>query len=141
MSRRHRKTDLKNAQTFPKICPVGNERVIHLSYLAPLLCLADELDIAIDRNISFLFDKMDCTKFSRRVVLEFGMHQNIRSVELNAQTITMHVQCNDASIQNHLVLLCKKLEDTLRYCRTAVAACSDFAVTQQTVQLVIDSAQ
>ena len=52
--RGHRRTDLLDEAAYPPRFEVEPGKAVCLPYLAALLCLADELDIAAGRNISFL---------------------------------------------------------------------------------------
>ena len=62
----HRKADLWNPAAYPMPCPVGKGRTVCLPYLAALLRLADELDIAFDRNFSFLYDPEHIDVYKRQ---------------------------------------------------------------------------
>lgn len=55
VARGHRKTDLWDIKEYPEEICLPNGNKIHLPYLAALIRLADELDIAADRNLQFLY--------------------------------------------------------------------------------------
>ena len=61
-----------------------------LPYLAALLCLADELDIAAERNHSFLYDmeKMPSARDRR----EFRKHMAIRRIELEPDRVVVYAR-------------------------------------------------
>ncbi|MEG1408177.1 MAG: hypothetical protein RSD23_09985, partial [Ruthenibacterium sp.] len=130
----HRKTELMHAEDYPATYLVENGSSVCLPYLAAILRLADELDVAADRNISFLYD-IDQIKDPIEH-MEHCKHQAILSVEIDRQTITLYTQSNESMIQRELMLIREKIEEKLRYCRMVAASRSEFVITQQTVRLV-----
>ncbi len=136
--RGHRKTDLMEEAEYPATWPVGEGRRVCLPYLAALLCLADELDVAQDRNISFMYDIDKVDNLISR--MEFQKHQAIHRVELGKDTILLHAQSDDPAVRSELMRLSEKLGDKLRYCRLVVRTRTDFAITQQRVGLRMNAA-
>lgn len=131
--RGHRKTDLMDEKGYPsELIPLEN-RLIHLPYLAALLCLADELDVAADRNIGFLYDIGKVTNPVSR--MEFLKHQAIKKVEIESEQIVVYAYSDDGDVRDGIICLVEKLDDKLRYCRTVSAMRSDFAIHQKKVVL------
>lgn len=129
----HRKTDLMNEENYPATYQVGEGRSICLPYLAAILRLSDELDIAGDRNISFIYD---IDKIKDPIGhLEHSKHQAVQRVEMDEHTITLHAQSDDFCVQRAVESLCKKVGETLCYCRMVVDARTKFVITQQDVRL------
>ena len=64
--------------------------------LAALLCLADELDIAAGRNVSFLYDvdRMPSPRDRR----EFRKHMAIHQVELEPEQVVIRAWTEDPEI-------------------------------------------
>lgn len=118
---------------YPPELEVLPGRVVHLPYLAAILCLADELDVAADRNISFLYDidRVD-NPISR---MEFRKHQAIRRVELEERRVVIHGETDDPELREGIVRLAEKLDEKLQSCRAVAAARTPFAITQETVCL------
>lgn len=135
--RGHRKTDLMDDTGYPAAYPVAEGRVVCLPYLAALLCLADELDVARDRNISFMYDmgKID-NPISR---MEFMKHHAIQSMELDEHMVTLHAQSDNPGVRNELMRLSEKLGDKLRYCGLVAATCTKFTISQKDVRLVMNA--
>lgn len=132
----HRKTDLMNEENYPAIYQVGEGRSICLPYLAAILRLADELDVATDRNISFLHD---INQIKNPIAyMEHSKHQAIRAVNLNEHTITLYARSDDAVIRSELMRIREKIEENLHYCRMVAEGRSAFVITQQTVRLVMN---
>ncbi|MEG2679903.1 MAG: hypothetical protein RR949_08160, partial [Oscillospiraceae bacterium] len=137
--RGHRKTDLMDHEAYSATFPVEEGRTVCLPYLSALLCLADELDVAVDRNISFLYDmdKID-NPISR---MEFAKHEAIRWVELEEHIVTLHAHSDDPAVRDELMRLSEKLGDKLSYCRLVAATCTQFVITQKNVRLVLNAAK
>lgn len=131
--RGHRNTDLMDEAGYPAELEVLSGRVVHLPYLAALLCLADELDVAADRNIGILYDVDKVDNLVSR--LEFQKHQAIRRVELEPERVVIHAHTGDPTIRDGIMKLADKLGDTLCCCRAVVAARTGFFIAQQSVYL------
>lgn len=134
--RGHRKTDLLDEKEYPSQFEVEEGKTVYLPYLAALLCLADELDISQDRNISFLYDieKMP----SERDRTEFHKHMAIYNVELANEKVIVRARTNDEKIRNGVVEVCDKLKEKLLYCRSVTSQKSPFTITQKDVELLFD---
>lgn len=107
-----------------------------LPYLAALLCLADELDIAAARNVSFLYDveKMPSPRDRR----EFRKHMAIRRVELEPERVVVCAWTEDPEIRAGVEEVTAKLRDKLLLCRTVAAERSSFVITQADVVLCME---
>lgn len=136
--RGHRKSDLLAQEEYPCYYPVTEERGVCLPYLAALLCLADELDVAAERNIGFLYDldKVD-NPVSR---LEFLKHQAISQVVLKPDRVVVYARSDDPVVRDGVIRLVEKLGDKLRYCRAVVSIRTRYAITQQNVFLEMNAA-
>lgn len=131
--RGHRKTDLMNQEEYSAKFEVEPGETVYLPYLAALLCLADELDVAADRNISFMFDveRMPSARDRR----EFHKHMAIRRVELLPERVVIHAWTEDPEIREGVKQLTAKLLDKLLMCRRVAAERSPFVITQSEVVL------
>ena len=129
----HRKADLWNPAAYPMPCPVGKGRTVCLPYLAALLRLADELDIAFDRNFSFLYDPEHMIHAKDR--FEFKKHKSIQRVEVLADRVAVTAATDDPEIDAGIRHTVDKLRDTLLYCRAVTAERTDFTIRQQDVEL------
>ena len=131
--RGHRKADLWDPAGYPCPLEVLPERAVCLPYLAALLRLADELDIAFDRNFSFLYDPEHMVHAKDR--FEFKKHRSIRRVELLADRVVVTAVADDAEIRVGIEETVEKLRKTLLYCREVTAARTDFVIHQSKVEL------
>ena len=138
VSRGHRKTDLLDEAGYPPQFEVEPGKPVHLPYLAALLCLADELDIAAGRNISFLYDVEHMP--SPRDRREFRKHMAIHRVDLEPERVVVHARTEDPEIRAGVRELCAKLLDKLLLCRRVAADRSPFVITQAGVVLDLEPA-
>lgn len=131
--RGHRKTDLMDQTGYPPQFEVEPGKAVSLPYLAALLCLADELDIAAERNVSFLYDveKMPSARDRR----EFRKHMAIRRVELEPEQVVVYAWTEDPEIRAGVKEVTDKLRDKLLMCRRVAAERSSFVITQADVVL------
>ena len=131
--RGHRKTDLLDRTGYPPQFEVEPGKTVSLPYLAALLCLSDELDIAAERNVSFLYDVENMP--SARDRLEFHKHMAIRRVELEPDRVVVHAWAEDPEIRTGVEEVAAKLLDKLLLCRRVAAERSSFVITQADVVL------
>ena len=131
--RGHRKTDLLDEAGYPPQFEVEPGKTVSLPYLAALLCLADELDIAAERNVSFLYDveRMPSPRDRR----EFRKHMAIRRVELEEERVVVHAWTEDPEIRAGVEEVTDKLREKLLLCRRVAAERSSFVITQADVVL------
>ena len=136
--RGHRRTDLLDEAAYPPRFEVEPGKAVCLPYLAALLCLADELDIAAGRNISFLYDveRMPSPRDRR----EFRKHMAIHRVDLEPERVVVHARTEDPEIRAGVRKLCAKLLDKLLLCRRVAAERSPFVITQAGVTLDLEPA-
>ncbi len=131
VSRGHRKTDLYDETEYPDLrTPDG---MIRTAYLAALLRLADELDVAADRNPEILFDTSTLTQ--QRDIDAFGTHESIREVEVTEEAIILYIRLKEARFEGLVRKLAKKIQSTLDYCREVTEQRSDLHITQKRVVL------
>ena len=131
--RGHRKTDLMDQREYPPQFEVEPGKTVSLPYLAALLCLADELDIAAERNVSFLYDVEHMP--SPRDRREFRKHMAIRRVELEEERVVVYAWAEDPDIRAGVEEVTDKLRDKLLMCRRVAAERSSFVIPQADVVL------
>jgi len=127
VSEGHRKIDIYNEDILPSTIVVPNGNVIHLPYLASLLRLADELDIAADRNIGIFCDEQD-TIFKM-------MHRSIKHLHISEDKFVLDVEADDPALFDDIYKEIKKLEETLILCADVTKKRSPFVITQKTLEI------
>ncbi|MGN0316313.1 MAG: hypothetical protein ACI4E1_00070 [Lachnospira sp.] len=133
VSRGHRKTDLYDEKEYPAEYKLPNGNTVCLPYLAALIRLADELDIAADRNLQFIYDinKID-NEISR---MEFKKHEAIRHLDINEDSFMMHVDASDADVYEGVKTLGGKLDSTLQYCIDVVDKRTPYEIQQKSITI------
>ncbi len=137
--RGHRKTDLLDEREYPPAFQVEPGKSVSLPYLAALICLADELDISADRNISFLYDVEHMP--SARDRREFHKHMAIRQVELTPELAIVHAWSDDPEIREGVRDVTDKLREKLLLCRRVASERSAFVITQTDVVLRMEKTE
>ncbi len=131
VSRGHRKTDLWDETEYPENFCTDKGVPICLPYLAALIRLADELDIAADRNLDFMYD-IDAidNEFSK---MEFRKHQAIKRLLIEEDAFTMIVDTSDDDVYQEVIKLKGKLNRTLQECKEVVEQRTPYRITQSEI--------
>lgn len=126
VSRGHRKTDLFDEKEYPYDFRVPNGNTICLPYLSSLIRLADELDIARDRNVGFDYNEHADN-------MEFRKHYAIAHMEIESDAFVLEVDAEDDDVKEAVEKSSAKLQETLDLCREVTSAESQFKITQEKV--------
>ncbi|MBQ6440869.1 MAG: hypothetical protein IJJ06_12280 [Mogibacterium sp.] len=129
VSRGHRKTDLLDRSEFGNI--QAGDAIIRTAYLSAVMRLADEIDVASDRNPILLFGNKTVT--DEISIIEFGLHKSILYVDVGDDTVTLHTRPITAAYRPKIEMLAEKITDTLNYCRTVAEQTSDLRIRQKRV--------
>lgn len=138
VGRGHRKTDLLDAALYPTDYALGNGRSANLALLAAVIRLADELDIASDRNPDLLYDTESMEGMSEKDIFEFSKHRAIHSVEFTADTIAVTADTDKPDIENGIIEAVRTVRDTLSYCLSVMEKRSDIRIDCQSIKLILN---
>lgn len=127
VSEGHRKTDLYDEKTLPTVIKVPNGNEIHLPYLTALIRLADELDIAADRNLG-IGDNGQDTIFKL-------MHRSIKHLHILPDKFVLDVETEDPALYDGIEREIKKLDETFRLCSDVIKKRTPFSLTQKSVEI------
>ena len=133
ISRGHRKTDLLDEQEYPRALQVGNGNRICLPYLAALIRLADEIDVAAARNPILLYDIETLTDSVE--IIENKKVKAVRELLVSEDEFVLRVDRTDAEILGQIRKMVGKMQKTLDNCREAVRQRSPYVITQQRVRI------
>ena len=127
----HRNVDLFNEKEYPEeiVIEVGNK--VCLPYLAAILRLADEVDVAEDRNSKLLFDYNNASTEKQRI--ENAKHEAKKKMTIYSDRIELDVQTKDIIIYSAVNDLINDMQDTLNYCRRVSAERTPYMITQNRV--------
>ena len=129
-SRGHRKLDLADEDEFPETITLANGSMIRLPYIAALIRLSDELDVAADRNYGMDYDISVFTE--KASVLAFRGHQAIRKMVVEEKQFTFYVDMDqDAELKQHIDETFEKLRETLNGCIHVVETRTNLEISQK----------
>ena len=111
VARGHRKLDLLDEREFDPHYTLADGTVVRLPYLAALVRLADELDIAADRNLLFNSAEAEgeCSDYQ---MLCFHCHEAVPRIGFDGGCITVYYRTDDPAVYEELMNLNKKVQKT-----------------------------
>ena len=133
ISRGHRKTDLTDEKDYPIALPVPGGNTICFPYLSALIRLADEIDVAAGRNLSFMYDTESLT--NEKDIIEFGKHEAIKEVLVETDRFVLLVDTDDEFVFNNIKKMSLKMQKTLDGCRFAVIGRTPYTITQENIEI------
>lgn len=133
ISRGHRKTDLTDENEYPIALPVKGGNTICFPYLAVLIRLSDEIDVAAGRNLSFLYDTDSLT--NEKDIIEFGKHEAIKEVVVLEDRFVLLIDTDDEFVYNNIKNMSVKMQKTLDECRRAVTGRTQHTITQKIIEI------
>ena len=139
IARGHRKTDLYDEKEYPADYRMPDGSTICLPYLAALVRLADEIDVAASRNPLILYDIDLLTD-------EVEIHENrklmaVKSLKMTGSSFILNTDIDDEELLTSLSRMVNKMQKTLDYCRAVVETRTPFSISQSKVILVRDKEQ
>ena len=131
VSRGHRKTDLMDEQEYSPEYRMPDGNTVCLPYLAALIRLADEIDVAASRNPVLLYDLAALT--DENDIIENKKVDAVRSLLVTESAFTLMVSTPDEDIMDRIRKLADKMQKTLDYCRSVVFSRTPYIITQEKV--------
>ena len=133
ISRGHRKTNLEDEKAYPIALPVPGGNTVCLPYLAALIRLSDEIDIAASRNSPLLYELESI--MDPKQVLEHRKHLAVRDLRVGAEAFTLLVDTDDPALLENIRVMAEKMQKTLDDCRHAVSKRTPYEITQARIEL------
>ena len=133
IARGHRKTDLMDEAEYPAALQTPGGNPICLPYLASLIRLADEIDVAAPRNPALLFDIGALTDETE--IMINSMILAVKRLDMTESDLTLIVDTPDQKVYEELKRMAVKMQQVLDYCRGVVARRTPFAITQTHIAL------
>ena len=137
VARGHRKTDLMDEQEYPLEHRVPDGNTICLPYLAALIRLADEVDVAAARNPVLLYDIEALT--DEIEIVENKKVLAVRSLQMSESAFTLIVSTPEEDILEEIRKMVGKMQRTLDCCRAAVNGRTPYVITQEKVLLEVQN--
>lgn len=138
VSRGHRKADLFNEETYPTDYDLGDGKKVNLALLAAVIRIADELDIASDRNPELLYNPDTMEDMDEKSMFEFYKHRAIHKVEYIDDTIIIHASTEKDAIKEGIIEATQTIVDKLGYCIQVMRERSDVQLCSTKVRLIIN---
>lgn len=124
IARGHRRTDITDKKEFDPDFRLPNGNRVCLPYLAALIRLADELDIAIDRNpISAYGEHPDTPAFRQ--------HFAVKHLVMEEDRFVMEIETEEEDVREACLAAALKLKNTLSYCYRTVNDLTPFRLSQK----------
>ena len=133
VSRGHRRTDLFDEKEYPNDWAVPNGNTICLPYLAALIRLADEIDVAASRNMKMLYDIESIADLSERFY--HILCEACQRLDITENAFIMVIRKDKQEMLGALQILQEKIEATLDLCRSAVQDRTPYTITQRRVDI------
>lgn len=133
IARGHRKTDLLDEKEYPAALQMPDGNTVCLPYLAALIRLADEIDVAAARNPKLLYDIESLT--DEVEIIENKKVRAVRELAVTEDEFILYVDRSDEEILRHVRAMVVKMQKTLDYCRRAALQRCPYVITQQRVRM------
>lgn len=138
VGRGHRKTNLMDEALYPANYDLGDGKRANLAALAALLRLADELDVASDRNPDLLYDTDSMEGMSEKDVFEFSKHEAIHAVAFAGEAVVIYADTEQPEIQKGILEAARTISETLASCSAVLRARSEISLAYKKVKLVLN---
>ena len=133
-ARGHRKADLYDEMAYPEKLNLDNGNTVCLPYLAAIVRMGDEVNVAEDRNTKLLFDPEKASTDIQR--MENAKHEAIKKMTIFPDRIELEVKTEDTDVYTAVEKLANKLQRTLDYCVKVVDERTEYKITQEKVILI-----
>ena len=133
IARGHRKTDLLDEKEYPAALRMPDGNTVCLPYLAALIRLADEIDVAAARNPRLLYDIESLT--DEVEIIENKKVRAVRELAVTEDEFILYVDRRDEEILGHIRAMVVKMQKTLDYCRRVALQRCPYVITQQRVRM------
>lgn len=138
VGRGHRKTDLLDEALYPADYDLGDGTKANLAVLAAVIRIADELDIASDRNPDLLYDTESMEGMSEKDTFEFSKHAAIRPLVFAENEICICADTDDAEIAQGVVDCVRLVKETMAYCVSVMQQRGTVAIKCPEIRLVLN---
>ena len=138
VGRGHRKTDLLDETLYPTDYDLGDGSKANLAALAAVIRIADELDIASDRNPDLLYQTESMEELSEKDVFEFSRHDAIRPLVFAEHAIQVYADTDSDEIAQGVMDCVRVVKETLSYCISVLKKRSTLQIQCSQIELVLN---
>ena len=100
--------------------------------------IADELDIASDRNPELLYQTETMVGLSEKDVFEFSRHDAIRPIVFAEQAIIVYADTESDEIAQAVIDCIRVVKETLSYCISVLKKRSTLQIQCSQIELVLN---
>lgn len=138
VGRGHRKTDLMDETLYPTDYDLGDGSKANLAVLAAVIRIADELDVASDRNPDLLYDTASMEGMSEKDVFEFSKHEAIHRVEFLDGCIRISADTGRKEIEDGVMECVRTIKETMTYCLSVLKSRGEVRLSCQSIKLILN---
>ena len=131
VSKGHRRTDLMDERAYPLALRMPGGNRVCLPYLAALIRLSDEIDVAAERNPILLYDIEALT--DEKQIMENKKLKAVRSLLVTEKRFILSVDPVGEDVLQQVKIVADKMKQTLNACRAAVCGRTPYVITQEDV--------
>lgn len=139
VGRGHRKTDLMDETLYPTDYDLGNGSRANLAVLAAVIRIADELDIASDRNPDLLYDTESMEGMSEKDVFEFSKHEAIHRIEFLDDCILISADTAGREIEDGVIACVRTVKETMNYCASVMEKRGELRIACRRIKLMLNN--
>ena len=119
---------------YPSEYMLPNGNKVCLPYLAALIRIADEIDVAASRNPIILYDIELLTDVKN--LEENKKLQAIRSLRMTKDSFVLTAETDEEAVYDSLKKMTDKMQKVLDYCREVIEKRTPYTLTQKKVVLI-----
>lgn len=127
VARGHRKTNLYDNEEYSSGLEMPSGKKVCLPYLAALIRLSDEMDIAADRNLAIEYELVDT--IHRRA------HAAVKGFEILDDCFLVRACTDEEDVREEIISVVEKLQQTLDECVDVVEKRTPYSISQKKVKL------
>lgn len=134
VARGHRKTDLADRTYYPVDFSVGTENRINLAFLGACIRIADEMDMANDRNSKLLYNIYN-EEYTEKDILEFGKCESIKKVFCEGEKLVVISEPMNEKVRDGIFEYADGLREKLIYCRNVILSSGEYGFPWHEVEV------
>ncbi len=124
IARGHRKYNLLDENEFPRYFKLENKNTVRLPYLAAIVKVADEMDIANERNLLIDYDEFTTGDDEERIMC-YKSHQAIKRIDFE-DDINIYYNTDEDDVQKKVENIERKVNRTYNEARAVVNVYDEF---------------
>lgn len=113
----HRETDVSDLENYPSEFHLSNGKTVNLAYITVLVKLADELDVAADRNLLFDYNSVN-QNWSEKQTMCYQCHNAIKGLAVEKDKLILNYDTMDPTVEREILNTKEKVDEVFAvYCK------------------------